>query len=107
MKKAILLTVLFALFATTIYAADSKYETGILYIATAVINEAPGTADHVCRLGIAIEFWENPQQWADKLSPWLTSQGISPSSAQNDINNSLSAWLTTNVVVMKAKGTCE
>ena len=106
MKKSLIVLALL-LTAGAVYANDlPKTTNGVIATATAVINEAANTADHACRMTVVTPLWRNPPMWAQNITPWLTSQSITEDSAQQAINDGISAWLTTEVTVRKAEGSC-
>lgn len=102
----VLFTLIVIAAAVPAFAADSKYEIGVVYIATAIINESGATTDHACRMDIATEWWRSPAAKANDVSPFLSAQSISPASTQQQINDQLSAYVTTEVKVRKAEGSC-
>ena len=83
-----------------------KLENSSIYIATAILSEAPETADHECRVAIAIEAWLDPVAFGVKLTPYLRYNGVTAESEQALYHNTMSAYVTTEVMVRKARGIC-
>ncbi len=108
--RRVTLTLALILATGLAYAAvvldSDKLENSAIYIATAILNEAPETADHDCRVNIAIEAWLDSVAFGVRLTPYLKYNGVTADSEQALYHNTMSSWVTTEVQVRKLRGIC-